>query len=714
MQTLHQGKIHAASFACANRVCKRVQARAIRSWSRSTRVNQCIIMKTIFIYALVWTLISTFCSDALRHLPLNCFTLDDIIKQKDHPSLLSSVFDVGLLAISLGDSCDSDPPTMVSLQAFSECIHRIPKDQYQEVELGDGTKRSTLATSTNKSVAAPFAPSVTESCPEFVEASTTLRKKIDQTGRVYARVLDLLVHELPQSGTVDSRNADSFVSTILTAESLEHFHIFSSNNSPSFESHEAVQKKTLELHADMGLFIIMTPAEYLNLDDSSSVRQDVLDGGSEAFHLELPDGEIVVPTFPRGSLLVMNGEGATRWMRAEKGARKPYAPAHEVSLPPLKGQSRVWFGRMYLPSRQAVLQDELSSADGKAVTFNAYRDQTYRAFRDRSPQTASTVGCSPSRRSLKDEGSCGPNEFYCWMTCMTTATLGCSSAPSQISCEEPGTGLLWPQDFLLPDGSPGHCFDCELTCAPPPPPGSPPPLPPLPPRPPPPPFSVPPPSPPRLPPSPPSPPSPLPPPPPAPPVQASGFCSSRLTPISMWMTGFQFSGRGSGYPCIVYMWPEWPLNTVTKFVVACIGTFFMGIACAALGFLRKRTWDLKAKWTQSIPPPSSPRIPLQMWGLMLYITFLYMVQLTLGYFLMLLVMTYQAELFIVTVLGLSTGHLIFDVYLRWGEGVKGVDARDQPALKYSLSQGGQGPRSPAEQTPNPEYKDYTNVEPCCV
>ncbi len=81
----------------------------------------------------------------------------------------------------------------------------------------------------------------------------------------------------------------------------------------------------------------------------------------------------------------------------------------------MDGVLRAWFGRMYFPPRDAVLQ-------GSAVnlTFNQYRQQTYAAFRHGQPHVASTVGCSPTRRALADEGSCGADEVYCWMTCMKT------------------------------------------------------------------------------------------------------------------------------------------------------------------------------------------------------------------------------------------------------------------------------------------------------
>jgi hypothetical protein len=152
------------------------------------------------------------------------------------------------------------------------------------------------------------------------------------------------------------------------------------------------------MHSDMGLFIIMTAAEYFNLQDEGS--KDVLHQSRQLLGearpesgllIELPDGQVVRPVFEEGSLLVMNGEGASMWMRVEgphASPLPPYAPPHELVVPDVQGATRAWFGRMYLPPRDAVLQHGAS----KGITFNEYREQTYEAFRDGNPCDALTDG----------------------------------------------------------------------------------------------------------------------------------------------------------------------------------------------------------------------------------------------------------------------------------------------------------------------------------
>ena len=84
---------------------------------------------------------------------------------------------------------------------------------------------------------------------------------------------------------------------------MEHFHLFRRTGPPSGAA-------TLEMHSDLGLFIVMTAAEYFDLASGDRVPPSAEGRPESGFRLQLPDGRIVRPTFPDGCLLVMNGEGA--------------------------------------------------------------------------------------------------------------------------------------------------------------------------------------------------------------------------------------------------------------------------------------------------------------------------------------------------------------------------------------------------------------------
>ena len=130
--------------------------------------------------------------------------------------LQAAMFDVGMFAITDPESAQkrlaAADPFGGSLQAYSRCVQDGHLTAHvHEVELGDQTLRATLATSTNRSVAQPYAAEVRDSCPEFARAAGAVRASVDRTGRAYAEVLDRLVHG---SAAVDTERADSFVDAV--------------------------------------------------------------------------------------------------------------------------------------------------------------------------------------------------------------------------------------------------------------------------------------------------------------------------------------------------------------------------------------------------------------------------------------------------------------------------------------------------------------------
>ncbi len=109
----------------------------------------------------------------------------------------------------------------------------------------------------------------------------------------------------------------------------------------------------------------------------------------------------------------------------------------------------------------------------------------------------------------------------------------------------------------------------------------------------------------------------------------------------------------------MFLFPEWVLDSAVKFAFACIGTFLMGLL---VGGLTRARAVVRAAW------PTTVRAALLRRGHAAsgrgyaalghaLVVLLAAVQLCFGYFLMLVAMTYQAELFIMVVLGLAVGVL---------------------------------------------------------
>ena len=125
---------------------------------------------------------------------------------------------------------------------------------------------------------------------------------------------------------------------------------------------------------------------------------------------------------------------------------------------------------------------------------------------------------------------------------------------------------------------------------------------------------------------------------------------------SMYMHGFQWQGT----TCVAYLFPSWVLNTPGKFAAAAIGTIFFGILLEASIYLRRiftSYVSTKAASGQGLGATGATG----KWKYTLASAGTYMVQLTLGYLIMLVIMTYSAPLFIAVIVGLGSGHVLFTI-----------------------------------------------------
>jgi len=541
-------------------------------------------------------------------------------------NVFEAISKVGLFMVSLGE--DESQGFQETLDGFAACLSADGTDGVIEgdmdgavrrVVLDDGTEKYSVASATNHSVpqSYPEALLARPQCSQFVSASRGFRDTVDRTGRAFSSVLD----ELTDSPSAhDQGDFDSFSNTVSEAESLEHFHLFTrprinwDNSQP-----------TLHMHSDVGMFIIMTPAKYFHLSQlkahESGFNSPGVHGGG--FYLELPDGEIVSPRFgsnrdKQKTLVVMGGEGARNWIRRPQKV-PVYAPGHEVVLPDLDALARVWYGRMYFPARQAKLLDT-SSTGGKPQTFGNFLTQSYNAFKDGRPEAALALGCHPNRRALADESSCSGDQIYCWMSCQPVVREEGDDCPKEEALCRDRAGRLWPQDYTTAEGTIQHCFDCVAKC----------------------------------------PARPDPPPSPngtvpngtRPEAAHHGFCNRQFQATVMWMTGFQTASDGS-QPCVALLFEAWVLDSQLKFALGCLGTAAVGVLVEWIVHSRRKLQA--ALGTRLDTRAKQAAYKATMLGI-------YATQVFLGYMLMLVAMTYEAELFMMVVVGLSLGHGLFNLH----------------------------------------------------
>ena len=108
--------------------------------------------------------------------------------------------------------------------------------------------------------------------------------------------------------------------------------------------------------------------------------------------------------------------------------------------------------------------------------------------------------------------------------------------------------------------------------------------------------------------------------------------------------GFQFA-TGNDH-CIVFLFPGWNVDSRLKYVFTIIGVFCLGLLNGAFIYGRhlftsRRDMNLSIRKYQ------------------MYLSLMYGIHMLLAYWMMLLVMTYEASIFIALLLGLVVGHFIF-------------------------------------------------------
>ena len=108
---------------------------------------------------------------------------------------------------------------------------------------------------------------------------------------------------------------------------------------------------------------------------------------------------------------------------------------------------------------------------------------------------------------------------------------------------------------------------------------------------------------------------------------------------AMYMQGFEWEGT----TCVAYLFSSWVLSTRGLLILGCIGTILLSILTEVVtsrrrAFLKRSFRSMRTKLMVS--------------------TLLYAVQVTMGYAVMLVIMTYSGPLVISVIVGLALGHVI--------------------------------------------------------
>lgn len=307
----------------------------------------------------------------------------------------------------------------------------------------------------------------------------------------------------------------------------------------------------------------------------------------------------IEPIVPDDGMIIMLGEAARAWVPGLSPELRKLikVPTHAMRLT----GDRAWFGRMVLP-------DTTTRHPTQDLSFGTWHDGATRAMTRSNAEAESArwaaVACpSPAVEETGLVGQTSRRRILSDdLTCgagQIECWLSCVDAPAcstgTAQCIDFATGLQWGG---LPNE---HCDTCAPQC-----PGD----------------NT---------------------------TAPTGMCNTRLEPTTMFMDGFTLNGGGSTSPCVALLFRSWSLHTPALLALGFFATVVLGTSIELLASIRRKLQNPGFCNCYNIPT-SRQRA---------YSVALYSIQVTFGYLLMLISMTYHFVLFSAVIIGLVIGHILF-------------------------------------------------------
>jgi hypothetical protein len=665
--------------------------------------------------------IPTFSISDLRRLSLlsnNNNNNNKIARSDEFREALSTT---GLLAVRLDDDDDDDDygqqdnsnnnmeeyysrDRRIALDGLCSCIDHpefLKLDQTHELILSESTtKRTSVATATvGLDHPLPLPNGLEETCGvEIVHAMEGLRDVVATVSKVFISALDTNILGGGEKTTLlrDEQRGKSYRSItdiVSAANHLEHFHVYTNNkeeedgkakgetthNDDDNNNNNNNNNVAWDWHTDAGLFLVFVPAWDCNNNNSNNNSID-----ESFYYRDGHDGTPIRAKFDGGrTAIIMLGQGAQDWLNlpsssssssssstvvSKKQAPLLKATSHSVrwddnnnidKLPSSyfmeqqqqqsqsQSQRRAWYGMMHLVPETAMIYGAKTLREVKQTLSLSHQKKN-----DYQPSSSSSsshsdisLGCGnvlPSSSSLllqqdeedffvsgqhllpstnshisrrrlsdhQDPSMCNNvTNFFCWMTCMDVPK------PDQTELYiDAGYSLYCIDEAVL--GKTGnisashepcierHDMACkgewEKTVE-----------------------GV-----------------------PAANITITSNPSDVVYPFcyggtTMYMEGFQWIQSST---CVVLLFPSWVLNSSWKYILAVIVTFVSALGLEKFIQQRRKVMAYMESGTNR-----------------LFVSALfYGIQLSVGYLLMLIIMIYSFVLFMAVILGLVSGHILFN------------------------------------------------------
>ncbi|KAL3927954.1 MAG: hypothetical protein SGBAC_012865 [Bacillariaceae sp.] len=625
------------------------------------------------------------------------------------------------------------------------------------IVLQDGhTQRTTIATATIGQDPLPLTDDLAALCgSETVNAMETVRDEVAIVSKAVVQTMDRLLLGGDGGGSSSSSSNNNnnnnnnnvmtydkkdeaplletkygsvyrtMASIVHSANHLEHFHHYNSNDSnkqtttatttaTTAHDDDDDDRKTVEWHTDAGLFLTFLPAHDC---ESGGTKQD------DSFYVQLPNGQQAQAYFEPGSVAVMMGAGAEHWLSSPSSTSSSTssssinflkATRHAVQME--SSTRRVWYGMskgfhfanacaylfvvlspaVHLVPEDSIIQESPRRTFGDMKQNMKVSSQHQHQQKGAMDDETIAIGCGPStddtpssllmltdnnndsiisptrrrrRRRLQhvqDAAACNNvTNFFCWTQCLEIPNY--EQAESYINegnslyCLDPGilarSGNQVSQAVEPCTGSNVHNSNCQgiwHQTSP----------------------SV-----------------------EGWPVEYNStvrydekYCYGGT---SMYMDGFHWIHDTT---CVIYLFPSLVLSSQARFIGACFGTIFFGMMVEAIIFRRRKSIVT-----------FSPGI-----SRLLASAGFYALQLTMGYLVMLIVMTYSIPLFLCCISGLVLGHVVFNARdaLLNRESISADDGVEDDSARVQDDEGGCGCHEEKQSFSNTSTEG-TQAQSCC-
>ncbi len=477
-------------------------------------------------------------------------------------------------------------------------------------------RKSTAAASVNG-----IADKMNSECGNTPEVNT-LRSLVDMAAMEVVKGLDSSISENFQHYQL-LKPYVTYQDLFRHGDHLEHMHAYYGVDSDVDGGNRlSGSAPTMDYHTDYGLMIAMTAGLYQSEPSPDS-----------GLYIKLPTDIKTKVKLDDNSLIILAGEGMSRWLIPKLGL--PIRPVPHAMFAGLNDAtaSRSWYGKMYLPPGDAYLNSEhmtyseyrklqaMSSAkqDGTELIQSSRNYLPLACGHHHSPVNGSSnsnnnkdgIGNGDSSVSYDNylvtntlcTDSNGKTGVMCWQRCMSVSDLSCGTSAE---CYDPIADEIVPGTSMCPESDMSvcylKCFDTNSNYKS---------------------MNM--------------------------DTDSNDYCSGNG--VSMFMDGFHAIGteRKGSTACVNILFKEWTLDNETKFAFGCLGVLLLGIF---IQFLTKLRFDVNKK------NKKSPSVNGNVVELSLYST-----QVVLSYFAMLIAMTYSVELFVMVCVGLIIGFAIFNLSL---------------------------------------------------